>query len=426
MTSEAGTYPVVLWMDGCGHTAEVCGDIEYADPKHPAFTLCAPQLVFMGLDGDRDVFDENPAYRADRCPPATLEIAAVGSSKPLTLDVEAYTDSAAPPWAHGTLTQTSPQPPGDEPPPFLPVVESLTGPLSKADLGGPTTKYSAADSSNAYFPIPGALAKVVLGTGQSDEMASNGDVASAGDPNAVTTIGDAIWITRGSTRTLERVDVTPEAAATPPIQLPDTPYALAADGATLWVTSLEDSVVMAVDTATGKVVATVDVPYPAGVAVGDGAVWVVEHADGKLARIDPATARVTDEVVLGKGDDPECGMCADQVIYAFGSAWTANDLGRSITRVDGRSLKATTFPTYNRVWSVAAYGRYIYASEVENIDGYIDRSIGGLVRIDPRTGKVDQFPAPGVLGVAALGDYLWLIVPGRRSDFVMSYKAAVR
>ena len=122
--------------------------------------------------------------------------------------------------------------------------------------------------------------------------------------------------------------------------------------------------------------------------------------------------RVTDEVVLGKGGDPDCGMCADQVIYAFDSAWTANDLGRSITRVDGQSLKATTFPTYNRVWSVAAYGRYIYGSEVENIDGYIDRSIGGLVRIDPRTGTVDQYPAPGVLGVAALGDYLWLIVPG--------------
>jgi YVTN family beta-propeller protein len=426
MSSATETYPVVLWMDGCGHTSEVCGDIEYADPKHPEFTLCAPQLVFMGRDGDRDVFDESPAYGADRCRPATLEIARVGSSKPLTLDVEAYTDSGAPPCCHGTLTQTSDQPPGVEPPPILPVIEGLTGPLSWADLGGPTTQYSAADANNAYFPIPGALARVALDTGQSDEMATNGDVASTADPNAVATVGDAIWITRGPTKTLERVDVTPEGAATPSIQLPDTPYALAADGATLWVTSLEDGVVMAVDTETGNVVATVDVPYPAGVAVGDGAVWVVEHADGKLARIDPTTARVTDEVVLGKGDDPDCGMCAGQVIYAFGSAWTANDLGRSITRVDGRSLKATTFPTYNRVWSVAAYGRYIYGSEVENFDGYIDRSIGGLVRIDPRTGKVDQFPAPGVLGVAALGGYLWLIVPARRSDFVLSYKAVAR
>ena len=232
-------------------------------------------------------------------------------------------------------------------------------------------------------------------------------------------------ITRGPTQTVERVDVSLEAAATPPIQLPNTPYALAADGATLWVTSLEDGVVMAVDTLTGQVVATVSVPSPAGVAVGDGSVWVVEHADDKLARIDPATHRVTDEVALGTGGDPDCGMCADQVIYAFDSAWTANDLGRSITRVDGHSLKATTFPTYNRVWSVAAYGGYIYGSEVENIDGYIDRSIGGLVRIDPRTGTVDQYSAPGVLGVAALGDYLWLIVPARRSDFVMSYEAAV-
>jgi hypothetical protein len=77
------------------------------------------------------------------------------------------------------------------------------------------------------------------------------------------------------------------------------------------------------------------------------------------------------------------------------------------------------------VWSVAAYGNVIYGGEFESIDHHIDRGIGGLVRIDPRTGKVDQFPVPGVLGVAASGDYLWLIVPGRRSDFVMSYKAAI-
>ena len=57
---------------------EVCGDIEYADPKHPEFTLCAPQLIFQGWDGDRDVFDESPAFGADRCVPATLEIAVDG------------------------------------------------------------------------------------------------------------------------------------------------------------------------------------------------------------------------------------------------------------------------------------------------------------------------------------------------------------
>ena len=180
---------------------------------------------------------------------------------------------------------------------------------------------------------------------------------------------------------------------------------------------------MVVDTRTGQVTATVNVPSPTGVAVGGGSVWVVEHADGKLARIDPATDKVVGEVALGVGgDDPVCGMCAENVVYAFDSAWTANDLGRSITRVDGVTFKATTFPTANRVWSVTAFGNDVYGSQFEEVDGYIDRSVGGLVRIDPHANKVKQLSAPGVRGVAALGDYLWLIVPARRSDVVMAYQ----
>ena len=90
--------------------------------------------------------------------------------------------------------------------------------------------------------------------------------------------------------------------------------------------------------------------------------------------------------------------------------------------MDGSSLKATTIPTTNRVWSVAAYGNDIYGSQFEEVDGYIDRSVGGLVRIDPAKSRVEQLSAPGVLGVAALGDELWLIVPARRSDVVKTYK----
>ena len=180
---------------------------------------------------------------------------------------------------------------------------------------------------------------------------------------------------------------------------------------------------MAVDTPTGQVRAIVDVPSPAGVAVGGGSVWVVEHAANKVARIDPATNKLGGEVALGgSGGDPRCGTCAEDVVYAFGSAWTANNYGRSVTRVDGASLKVTTIPTTNRVWSVAAYGNDIYGSQFEEADGYIDRSVGGLVRIDPARNKAEQLPAPGVLGVASLGDDLWLIVPARRSDVVETYK----
>ena len=71
---------------------------------------------------------------------------------------------------------------------------------------------------------------------------------------------------------------------------------------------------------------------------------------------------------------------------------------------------------------MAAYGEDVYGSQFEERDGYIDRRIGGLVRIDPGTGKVAQLPAPGVLGVAALAGRLWLIVPGRSSDLALTYR----
>ncbi len=427
LTNATEAYPVVIWMDGCVHTREVCGDLELADPAHPEFTLCAPQLVFDGRDGDRDVFTENPAYRADACSLATVRIGAVASSSPLVIDVEVSSDDGSVPTLRGTLTQTSDQPPSDPPPPELPAIDGLKGPSITVDLGGPTTPYAAADATSAYFPVQGEVISISLKTGQTDEIASNRDVASTVDPKAVTTSGDAVWVTRVPSKTLERIDPSLVAAATPLIALPHAPYALAADGATLWVTSLEDSIVMAVDTSTGRVKATVQVPSPTAVAVGGGSVWVVEHADGKLARIDPVAARVTAEVPIGKGGlDPDCSMCAETVVYAFDSAWTADGVGRSITRVDHRSLKATTYPTANRVWSVAAYGGYVYGSQFEEVDGYIDRHTGGLVRIDPRTNRAEQLSAPGVLGVAALGDALWLIVPARRSDVVLSYTSADR
>jgi hypothetical protein len=69
----------------------------------------------------------------------------------------------------------------------------------------------------------------------------------------------------------------------------------------------------------------------------------------------------------------------------------------------------------------SATSKEIFGSQLEEVDGYVDRTQGGIVRVDPRTNRAVSLAAPGVLGVSALGDNLWLIVPGRRSDFVLSY-----
>ncbi len=419
LASATETYRVRFWINGCGEPGEVCGVIEYTDPKHSEFDLCAPLMVFLGRDGDADVFDEVPAYRAEACPPVALRIGRAAGDR-LTLDVTPHGDATASGCCRGTLVQTSDTPPGEAQAPRLPQIDGLAGALTTSDLIGPTTPFSTADTTRAYFAAQGEVIGVDLATGESTELAYNRDYASTVDPKSVAAVGEAIWEARGPQKMLVRID---DSAAGASISLPHAPYAMAVDGTTLWVSSLDDGVVMAVDTETEKVAATIDVPSPSGVAVGGGSIWVLEHADDRLARIDPATAKVTAEVALGEGgDDPVCGMCAESVIYAFGSAWTANNYGRSITRFDDRTLKATTIPTTNRVWSVAAYGEDVYGSQFEELDGYIDRRVGGLVRIDPGTGKVAQLPAPGVLGVAALAGRLWLIVPGRSSDLALTYR----
>lgn len=419
LASATETFPVLFWIDGCGHPDEICGTIKYADPKHPDFDRCAPLLLLLGQDGDADVFDQVPAYRPDACPRVPLRMARTGTD-PLTIEVTPYGDVAAAACCRGTMVQTSDTPPGADQAPRLSAIDGLAGPLTTSDLIGPVTPFSAADAGHAYFPAQGEVISVDLTTGESEELAYNRDYASIVDPASVAAVGDAIWEGRGPSKMLVRVDDSGTGSSIP---LSHPPYALAADGTTLWVTSLDDGVVMAVDTETGQVRTTIDLSSPTGVAVGGGSVWVLEARGNRLARIDPASAKVTAEVALGDADpDPACGMCAESVIYAFGSAWTANNFGRSITRVDGRTLKGTTIPTANRVWSVAAYGNEIYGSQFEEVDGYIDRSVGGLVRIDPETGKVAPLSAPGVLGVAALADRLWLIVPGRSSDLALTYR----
>lgn len=415
------SYQVRIWIDGCPHTNEVCGDIEYTDPKHPESVLCAPQLVFQGIEGDRDVFLEHPAYRPGECQPTTLKIGR--GSDAATIDIAGYGDPDAAPCCHGTATKTSDLVPPEEPPPAMPPIAGFDGPIHAIDLIYTTTQYSAGDGTFAYFPNLGMVTGIDAETGETTDIGGNHDVKEA-DPQAVTLVGGRdLWAARTPSSTVAQLGTPTSAVGRQPIQLEHPPYALAADGTTLWVTSFDDSAVMRVDTTTSKVVATINVTHPTGVALGGGWVWVVEHRDDKLARIDPATNKLVDEIALGdRGDDDVCGMCVENVVYAFGSAWTADDFGRSISRVDGKAFAVTTIPTPLRVWSVTANDTEVFGSQMEGDGDWTDPTQGGFVRIDPKTNKPRSVSAPGTLGVAALGKDLWLIVPARRSDFVMSYR----
>jgi virginiamycin B lyase len=117
----------------------------------------------------------------------------------------------------------------------------------------------------------------------------------------------------------------------------------------------------------------------------DGTVWYTAQAAGKLGRLDPATGNVT-EVPLGHGSAPH-GV----VVGPDGAAWVTDGGLNAIVRVDQKSLDVRRYPL------PASTG---YA----NLNtGTFDRrgrlwftGQGGIYgRLDPRTGALRVFRAPG-------------------------------
>ena len=77
------------------------------------------------------------------------------------------------------------------------------------------------------------------------------------------------------------------------------------------MTSFLDDRVVRVDLETGEIIAEIDVPKPSGVAIGFDGVWVVNHRDDAIARIDPGTNKVIEEIGPGeRGPNDLCGGAA--------------------------------------------------------------------------------------------------------------------
>ncbi|HYT80455.1 MAG TPA: hypothetical protein VEQ37_14620 [Actinomycetota bacterium] len=137
-----------------------------------------------------------------------------------------------------------------------------------------------------------------------------------------------------------------------------------------------------------QVVATIPIDAnPIGIAVGEGAVWVVHAAQaspplergqaaqepvrGELSRIDPATNQVIQRIEVG-GDPID-------VITAFGAVWVIDRGEPRIVRVDPGTGALTPIPLPTPTEAAAAADGSIWASAIDD-----ER----VFRIDPVTGDV--------------------------------------
>ena len=151
---------------------------------------------------------------------------------------------------------------------------------------------------------------------------------------------------------------------------------------------------------------------PSNVAVGEGAVWVLNTERAVVTRIDPATKRVT-------GTFKPRGFPTD-IAAGEGAVWIGNGAGQGgngtsrIDRVDPRTQKTThTVKLPGRRGLVLNWGFPGIAVGAGAV--WALNPDGTISRIDPDTGRRVANVDVEADGLAASGDEVWALDgPGRR------------
>jgi hypothetical protein len=150
---------------------------------------------------------------------------------------------------------------------------------------------------------------------------------------------------------------------------------LALQGTSAWIACKEQSRVIRVDTASGKILRSVRLDGPAiAVASGAGSIWALDGA-GTLYRLDSASGRIARRISLPVA-------AAYNIWIGGGSAWVADDQGARVVRVSLRT---------NRVVAQIAVGDGPADMAFAGAAGWVichrDRA---LVRVDLGTNKPHQ------------------------------------
>jgi YVTN family beta-propeller protein len=108
------------------------------------------------------------------------------------------------------------------------------------------------------------------------------------------------------------------------------PAGIALGEGSVWVTNNLDDTVSRIDPRTNRVAATIRVGGgPAGLSVGEGAVWVANSASDTISAIDPEAGRVYETIAVGRAPRG--------VAVGKGSVWVTNSLDDTVSRIDPHS-----------------------------------------------------------------------------------------
>ena len=134
---------------------------------------------------------------------------------------------------------------------------------------------------------------------------------------------------------------------------------------------------------------------PIGLAEDAGSVWVLDHTNAAVARVDPETRRVV-QTIPDVGNDPQA------ISARGGNVWVAVFGARMVTRINAES---------NKVVDRIEVGNQPAAVVASDSGVWVANSGDNTVqRIDPRTGKADRaIPVGnGPAALALAGPTLWV------------------
>ena len=118
------------------------------------------------------------------------------------------------------------------------------------------------------------------------------------------------------------------------IAVGNSPSGIALGEGAVWVVNEDDSTVSKIDPEYGRVTKTSRIGVrPVDVAVGAGGVWAASAGDGRVLRIDPASGNVVNTVSVGRGPAA--------IAVGAGAVWVANNLDGTVSRIDPESMAVT-------------------------------------------------------------------------------------
>jgi streptogramin lyase len=202
-------------------------------------------------------------------------------------------------------------------------------------LGAAPTRLAAA--TDAVWVLTPPVNRVVR-----IDPAANQVVATIGigrTPGAMTVAGGLVWVALPGGG-LGRIDPASNRSTLVPVARCCTGELAAGQGA-LWVANHEDGTLVRVDPATGRVAARIPLPETAGqrphrVAVGEGAVWVTSASPRRdtanlLWRVDPSSNQVTGTLDLGP---TSAGGIPNSVAAGNGAVWIGGATKGTSTRLE--------------------------------------------------------------------------------------------